>query len=98
LCKCTCFSTNSTLVPLYSPVDPIKPCSTCTRQFCLDQGLEICKGAKLEKTDGDTGTGWEGEVWAKCFERGGYKDQTTVTLYLLVVAALLLVTAMRGRL
>ncbi|GAC93751.1 hypothetical protein PHSY_001316 [Pseudozyma hubeiensis SY62] len=74
LCKCTCFQTNSTLVPLYSPSDPSKPCLTCTRQFCLDQGLEMCKGAKLEHADHDVGTGLEGDVWAKCFERDSVAD------------------------
>lgn len=67
MCKCTCFSTNSTVVPLFAPVDADKPCTTCTRKFCLDQGLDICKGAKLEKPDHDTGTGFEGDVWARCF-------------------------------
>ena len=67
MCKCTCFSTNSTVVPLFAPADPSKPCLTCTRKFCLDQGLEICKGAKLEAPDHDTGTGYEGDVWARCF-------------------------------
>lgn len=97
LCKCTCFQTNSTLVPLYAPLDPAKPCLTCTRQFCLDQGLDMCKGAKLEHTDHDVGTGLEGDVWAKCFERDSYKDQSIITLYLLVVVALVAFAAMRGR-
>ena len=97
LCKCTCFQINSTLVPLYSPSNPAKPCATCTRQFCLDQGLEICKGAKLEHTDHDTGTGLEGDVWAKCFERDSRKDQNIITLYLLVVVGLVAFAAFRGR-
>ncbi|TKY84611.1 hypothetical protein EX895_006513 [Sporisorium graminicola] len=97
LCKCTCFQTNSTLVPLYSPKDPSNPCLTCTRQFCLDQGLDICKGAKLEHTDHDVGTGLEGDVWAKCFERDSYKDQSIITLYILVVLGLVAFAAMRGR-
>lgn len=97
LCKCTCFQTNSTLVPIYSPVDASKPCTTCTRQFCLDQNLDICKDAKLEHTDHDVGTGLEGDVWAKCFERDSYKDQSIITLYLLVVVGLVAFSALRGR-
>ncbi|SNX86037.1 uncharacterized protein MEPE_04746 [Melanopsichium pennsylvanicum] len=97
LCKCTCFQTNSTLVPLYATSDPAKPCATCTRQFCLDQGLDICKGAKLEHTDHDTGTGLEGDVWAKCFERDSGKDQTIITLYILVVLGLVAWAGFRGR-
>ncbi|KAJ9480038.1 hypothetical protein PHBOTO_003800 [Pseudozyma hubeiensis] len=97
LCKCTCFQTNSTLVPLYSPSDPSKPCLTCTRQFCLDQGLEMCKGAKLEHADHDVGTGLEGDVWAKCFERDSGKDQGIISLYILVVGGLVVWAAVRGR-
>ncbi|EPQ29919.1 uncharacterized protein PFL1_06857 [Pseudozyma flocculosa PF-1] len=97
LCKCTCFSTNSTLVPIFAPADPAKPCLTCTRQFCIDQGLEICKGARIAPTDGDTGTGWEGDVWAKCFERDDYKDQSIILLYLITVVGLVAVTVLRGR-
>jgi hypothetical protein len=67
LCKCTCFSTNSTILPLLSPIDPSNPCTTCTRQFCLDQKLYGCEGARIENPNADTGTGWEGEVWARCF-------------------------------
>ena len=32
------------------PANPSKPCLTCTRQFCLDQKLPICKGA-LDTTE-----------------------------------------------
>lgn len=39
-----CFG-NFTIVPLYMPAQPSKPCLTCTRQFCLDQKLPICRGA-----------------------------------------------------
>lgn len=69
LCRCTCFGTNSTVVPLFSPIDPQNPCTTCTRQFCLSQSLEACRGARIERPDADTGTGWEGEVWAKCLRK-----------------------------
>lgn len=69
LCRCTCFVTNTTILPLFSPLDPHNPCSTCTRQFCLSQGLEACRGARIERPDADTGTGWEGEVWAKCLRK-----------------------------
>ncbi|CEH14666.1 hypothetical protein CBOM_02492 [Ceraceosorus bombacis] len=70
----------------------------CTRQFCLDQGLESCKGATLERPDKDTGTGWEGQVWARCFQRDSYKDQSIVTLYILTVTGLLLFATLRTRL
>ncbi|PWN25520.1 hypothetical protein BDZ90DRAFT_262168 [Jaminaea rosea] len=95
LCKCTCFTTNTTILPLYKPVDPANPCTTCTRQFCIDSNLEGCKGATLENPNADTGTGWEGEVWARCFQRDSGKDQTIVTLYVIVVLSLLVTAAMR---
>jgi len=69
LCRCTCFQTNTTVIPLYAPSSTSNsknPCTSCTRQFCLDQNLEGCKDAKIERPDADTGTGWEGEVWARC--------------------------------
>ncbi|PWN90242.1 hypothetical protein FA10DRAFT_260108 [Acaromyces ingoldii] len=97
LCRCTCFVTNTTLVPLYAPVDPRNPCSTCTRQFCLQQGLEACKGAKLERPNEDTGSGWEGEVWARCLQPASSRDRMILSVYVLVVVALLVFSATRGR-
>ncbi|CAO1622919.1 unnamed protein product [Parajaminaea phylloscopi] len=98
LCKCTCFSTNTTILPLYAPIDPSNPCTTCTRQFCIEQNLKECQGARIEKPDADTGTGWEGEVWARCFQRDSGKDQTIVTLYLFIVVGLLVAAALRSHL
>ncbi|CAD6890312.1 unnamed protein product [Tilletia controversa] len=97
LCKCTCFGTNTTLVPLFAPAEPSKPCATCTKQFCLDTlgSTPGCKGAKIMASDGDTGTGWEGDIWAKCFQRDGGKDRTIVSLYVLTVLGLLAVAALR---
>lgn len=65
-CKCLCFS-NSTIIPLYLPKDPIHPCLSCTKQFCLDQKLPACFGASSGDEDLDTGTGEEGDVEARCF-------------------------------
>lgn len=65
-CKCLCFS-NSTIIPLYLPKDPIHPCLSCTKQFCLDQKLPACVGASSGDEDLDTGTGEEGDVEARCF-------------------------------
>lgn len=97
LCRCTCFVTNTTLVPLYAPTDPRNPCATCTREFCLQQGLEACKGAKLERPNEDTGSGWEGEVWARCLQPASSRDRMILSVYVLVVVALLVFSATRGR-
>jgi hypothetical protein len=65
-CKCLCFN-NATILPLYLPKDPLYPCLSCTRQFCLDQKLPACIGATTGDEDLDTGTGEEGDVEARCF-------------------------------
>lgn len=57
----------------------------------------MCKGAKLEHADHDVGTGFEGDVWAKCFERDSYKDQGIITLYILVIVGLVAFAGLRGR-
>lgn len=66
VCKCTCFTTNTTLIPLYVPQRPGDLCSTCTKQFCVERA-EGCRGAQIAEGNDDTGTGFEGQVWAKCF-------------------------------
>ncbi|WVW80325.1 hypothetical protein I302_102304 [Kwoniella bestiolae CBS 10118] len=96
-CKCICFS-NSTIIPLYRPENPAKPCLSCTRQFCLDQKLNICKGAQVPELDTDIGTGTEGDVEARCFKRDSPRDQLVVTFFLLIVFGLLLYAAIRARL
>ncbi|KAL8243669.1 hypothetical protein R6Q59_009927 [Mikania micrantha] len=52
-------------------------CSDCTRAFCLDYKLAICKGAKEE------------DVFTSCFQRDSLKDETIVLLFIVVTAALL---------
>ncbi|EDP44310.1 hypothetical protein MGL_1707 [Malassezia globosa CBS 7966] len=66
VCKCTCFTTNVTLIPIYWPKDGRNLCSTCTKNFCVEQ-VEGCRGAQIVETNSDTATGFEGQVWAKCF-------------------------------
>lgn len=66
VCKCTCFSTNTTLFPIYVPANGHDLCSTCTKEFCVERA-EGCHGAQIADGSGDTATGFEGQVWAKCF-------------------------------
>ena len=110
VCKCTCFTTNTTLIPLYVPDKQGNLCSTCTKQFCV-QRAESCRGAKIAESNVDTSTGFEGEVWAQCFGasqthaparltgavRDPTRDQTIVTFYLLFVLGLLLWALLRSR-
>jgi len=65
VCKCTCFTTNTTLVPLYSPERKADLCNMCTKQFCVEHA-EGCKGAKIAQGV-DKDAGYEGQVWAKCY-------------------------------
>ncbi|KAI9635017.1 uncharacterized protein MKK02DRAFT_43693 [Dioszegia hungarica] len=95
-CKCICFS-NSTIIPLFRPSDPSKPCLSCTKQFCLDQKLAICKNAELPELDVDVGTGTEGDVEARCFKRDSPRDELIVTFFVLTVIGMLLFAAVRGR-
>lgn len=50
---------------------------------------EGCRGAQIVESNSDTATGYEGQVWAKCFVRDPTKDQSIVFLYLVCVLALL---------
>ncbi|KIO25779.1 hypothetical protein M407DRAFT_243975 [Tulasnella calospora MUT 4182] len=97
LCKCICFGANYTILPIYKPTNPEKPCLTCTKQWCLDQKLPICVGADIGGTNPDTGTGKEGDVEGRCFQRYFPRDQIVVTLFIIVVVGLLLAAAVRRR-
>ncbi|KAK1927698.1 hypothetical protein DB88DRAFT_478917 [Papiliotrema laurentii] len=96
-CKCICFQ-NSTIIPLFRPSDPSKPCLSCTRQFCIDQKLPICKDAQVPELDADVGTGTEGDVEARCFKRDSPRDQIIVTFFVLIIIGLLLFQAIRSKL
>ncbi|ORX34178.1 hypothetical protein BD324DRAFT_636945 [Kockovaella imperatae] len=96
-CKCICF-TNSTIIPLYLPADPSKPCLSCTKQFCLDQKLAICKGASAPELDEDTMTGTEGDVEARCFKRDSPRDKLIVTFFIIIVFGMLVFAGIRARL
>ncbi|KAK9237859.1 hypothetical protein V1525DRAFT_402683 [Lipomyces kononenkoae] len=77
-CKCTCF-TNSTIIRMPEELSPNQSCSECTRKFCLDYNLPICKDA-VEDTD----------VSSSCFQRDSVKDETIVILFIAVTGGLLL--------
>lgn len=91
MCRCTCFGTNSTVVPLPPPVPGQggNACSACTKQFCLGLRLDMCQGAQAGSADQDTGTGYEGDVWARCFQKDTEKDYAVICLYLLAIGCLL---------
>ncbi|KAG9006447.1 hypothetical protein FRB94_000685 [Tulasnella sp. JGI-2019a] len=96
-CKCICFGTNYTILPIYKPTNAAKPCLTCTKRWCADQKLPICLGADIGEIDMDTGTGKEGDIEGRCFQRDSPRDQVVVTLFLLTVFGLLIGAAIRGR-
>ncbi|KAM0745916.1 hypothetical protein T439DRAFT_330272 [Meredithblackwellia eburnea MCA 4105] len=87
-CKCMCFS-NSTILPLYLPKDPLHPCLSCTRQFCLDQKLPSCIGATAADEDLDVSSGVGGDVEARCFQRDSPKSHFIVVSFIIVTSGLL---------
>ncbi|GAA5870384.1 hypothetical protein JCM16303_001982 [Sporobolomyces ruberrimus] len=94
-CRCACFG-NSTIIPLYRPTTPSAPCLSCTRQFCLDQKLVQCVGAKTpENEDPDTATGQEGDVEARCFQRDSPKSHFIVVCFLIIVSTLLVLAGLK---
>jgi len=96
-CKCICFS-NYTILPLYRPADPAKPCLSCTKQFCLDQKLAICKDASKGEADYDTATGDEGDVQTKCFQRDSSLSYSVVTIFIILTVGLLIGALMKDKL
>ncbi|KAJ9637056.1 uncharacterized protein PV06_01420 [Exophiala oligosperma] len=52
-------------------------CSDCTRAFCLDYNLPICKDATEE------------DVFTTCFQRDSLKDETVVVVFIFATAGLL---------
>ncbi|EXJ90312.1 hypothetical protein A1O1_03411 [Capronia coronata CBS 617.96] len=52
-------------------------CTDCTRAFCLDYNLPICKNAREE------------DVFTTCFQRDSLKDETVVVVFIFATAGLL---------
>ncbi|EXJ80747.1 hypothetical protein A1O3_07031 [Capronia epimyces CBS 606.96] len=52
-------------------------CADCTRAFCLDYNLPICKNAHEE------------DVFTTCFQRDSLKDETVVVVFIFATAGLL---------
>jgi len=52
-------------------------CADCTRAFCLDYNLPICKNAREE------------DVFTTCFQRDSIKDETVVIIFLILTTGLL---------
>jgi hypothetical protein len=96
-CKCICFESNYTILQLEIPDNPSKPCLSCTKQWCLNQNLPMCAGATLGDPNPDTGTGKEGDVESRCFQRDSPRDQLVVVIFLLTVFGLLLGVGIKGK-
>lgn len=86
-CKCICFG-NSTIIPLTEPTSLSKPCADCTRQFCLDYHLPICKGV-MPGEDHDDGVSAGSEIDTVCFQRDSRKDMLIVYSFIAVTIILL---------
>ncbi|KIX02409.1 uncharacterized protein Z518_08350 [Rhinocladiella mackenziei CBS 650.93] len=64
------------------PADSTRPhhkptCADCTRAFCLDYNLPICKNARDE------------DVFTTCFQRDSLKDEAVVVIFVFATAGLL---------
>lgn len=77
-CKCECFGEYE-IIELRPQKEQLLTCNNCTRAFCLDQKLTICKEAKGEV-----------DVTTSCFERESFKDQLIVYAFAGVTIGLLL--------
>ncbi|ORX43705.1 hypothetical protein DM01DRAFT_1340666 [Hesseltinella vesiculosa] len=79
-CKCFC-GANSTIFEL-----PIldKPCSNCTKQFCLDNVQDgLCDSIADETCPSN-------DFRTACFARDSYKDEMIVRTFLIAVVGLLI--------
>ncbi|KAI9496211.1 hypothetical protein BDB00DRAFT_746455, partial [Zychaea mexicana] len=87
-CKCFCGS-NSTIfeLPLLDP----KPCSNCTKQFCLDNVQDgMCDGIADETCPSN-------DFRTTCFARDSVKDESIVFLFLILTVGLLISAALKPR-
>jgi hypothetical protein len=57
----------------------------------------MCAGATLGDPNPDTGTGKEGDVESRCFQRDSPRDQLVVVIFLLTVFGLLLGVGIKGK-
>ncbi|KAG0359244.1 hypothetical protein BGZ54_010033, partial [Gamsiella multidivaricata] len=84
-CKCICGQEKTITALPRDTQHPIfggssKACLACTKQYCLDNKPDMCKGV---------GTGEGDELITTCFERDSYKDQFIVYLFLTITFGLL---------
>ncbi|KAL0088754.1 hypothetical protein J3Q64DRAFT_1731513 [Phycomyces blakesleeanus] len=80
-CKCFCGS-NSTIFEL-PMVDP-KPCSNCTKQFCLDNVKDgMCDGIADETCPSN-------DFRTACFARDSFKDEIIVRIFLVIIFGLII--------
>ncbi|EIE80689.1 hypothetical protein RO3G_05394 [Rhizopus delemar RA 99-880] len=79
-CKCFCGS-NSTVFEL--PTTDLKPCSTCTKQFCLDNVQDgLCDGIADETCPSN-------DFKTACFARDSYKDEIIIHTFIVITFGLL---------
>jgi len=90
-CKCTCFA-ESKIIELdgqtssASSVDSsgtYATCTDCTKKFCLDYHLPICKDAT------------ESDVFTTCFQRDSAKDEAVVFIFIFATVGLLIYAAVQ---
>ncbi|KAI9246361.1 hypothetical protein BY458DRAFT_446840 [Sporodiniella umbellata] len=86
-CKCFCGS-NSTVFELLD--SNLKPCSTCTKQFCLDN-------VKDGQCDGIAdATCPSNDFKTACFARDSYKDEVIIRTFLMITVGLVVYSITRA--
>lgn len=78
-CSCEC-GLNQTVIPLLDGDNNRLPCSSCTRQFCLNS--DACNVA-VEL------------VLTKCFQRESIKDQVVVWAFIILTVILIALAAFK---
>ncbi|KAI7862750.1 hypothetical protein BDF14DRAFT_1885749 [Spinellus fusiger] len=83
-CKCFCGS-NSTIFEL--PRVDTKPCSGCTKQFCLENVQDgICDGIADETCPSN-------DFRTACFARDSFKDEIIIRMLLVMIFGLVVFAA-----
>ncbi|KAG4306280.1 hypothetical protein PORY_000268 [Pneumocystis oryctolagi] len=90
-CKCTCFG-ESIILRLNDPTIKNKPCQDCTKKYCIDQNLPICKNAQLKTPEELIKST---DVTTVCFQRESVKDMIMIYLFIIVTGTLLILAPLR---
>lgn len=78
-CKCTCGKSSILHILQQDLRQNTKPCTACTKQFCIEQSPDICS----TQNDGEI------SIYTDCFQRESLKDEAIVFIFLVLTVSLL---------